>query len=89
MIIAAACKIRINNNEVVLCGVRHGSIFEQLIQMGFSSDDFEIIEQGFVTHEDVFLNRVEALSHAIDCGQICSKLVHGRAFSELISKELW
>ncbi len=89
MIIAAACKIRINNNEVVLCGVRHGSIFEQLIQMGFSPDDFEIMEQGFVTHEDIFLNRKEALTHAISCGQICARLIHDNTFSELISEDLW
>ena len=27
MIIAAACKMLINNSEVVLCGVRHGDIY--------------------------------------------------------------
>ena len=89
MIIAAACKIRINDNEVILCGVSHGDIYVQLKQMGFKPDDFEELEQGFVTHEDIFLNRKEALTHAIDCGQICSKLIHDNAFGELISEELW
>lgn len=89
VIIAAACQIRINNNEVVLCGVRHGDIYNQLKQMGFKPDDFKELEQGFVTHKGTFLNRVEALSHAIDCGQICSKLIHDKTFSELISEDLW
>lgn len=35
MIIAAACKFLINGNEVILCGVRHGDIYEQLKLMGF------------------------------------------------------
>lgn len=89
MIIAAACKILINDSEVVLCGVRHGDIYRQLQLMGFRPNDFKELEQGFVTHEDIFLNRKEALSHAIDCGQICSKLLHDNAFGELISEDLW
>lgn len=35
MIIAAACKLLVNGNEVILCGVRHGDIYNQLKQMGF------------------------------------------------------
>ena len=89
MIIATACKMLINNNEVVLCGVRHGDIYNQLKQMGFTPNDFEELEQGFVTHEGIFLNRREALTHAISCGQICSRLIHDNSFSELISEDLW
>ena len=89
MIIAAACKMLINNNEVVLCGVRHGDIYNQLKQMGFKPNDFEELEQGFVTHEDIFLNRKEALTHAINCGQLCTKLLHENTFGELISEDLW
>ena len=86
MIIAAACKMLINNNEVVLCGVRHGDIYNQLKQMGFNPDDFEELEQGFVTHKNEFLNRQEAYNHAIECGQLSATVKdtinNGILFSE-------
>ena len=89
MIIAAACKMLINNNEVVLCGVRHRDIYVQLKQMGFEPNDFKELEQGFVTYKDIFLNRKEALIHAISCGQICIRTIPDKTSDELISEDLW
>ena len=97
MIIAAACKMLINNNEVILCGVRHSDIYTQLRQMGFKLDDFEELEQGFVTHKNEFLNRRDAYIHATNCGQLCESLrIEKNAIAEkcdripqLISEDLW
>ena len=97
MIIAAACKLLINDNEVILCSVRHGDVYKQLKSMGFKPDDFEELEQGFVTHKNEFLNRREAYLHAVDCGQICERLMHEKnaifeehdRIPQLISEDLW
>ena len=96
MIIAAACKMLINNSEVVLCGVRHSDIYIQLKQMGFKPDDFEELEQGFVTHTNKFLNRHDAYILASKNGQLCARIKHdkdkAREFGkipELISEDLW
>ena len=81
MIIASACKFLINGNEVILCGVRHGDIYEQLKLMGFKPDNVEELEQGFITHKN---------------GQLCARIKHekdkAREFGklpELISEDLW
>lgn len=97
MIITAACRLLIHGNEVILCGVRHGDVYKQLKSMGFRPDDFEELEQGFVTHKNEFLNRREAYLHAVDCGQLCEKLrIEKNAIAEeydripqLISEDLW
>lgn len=97
MIITAACKLQIKENEVILCGVRHSDIYKQMKSMGFKPDDFEEIEQGFMTHKNEFLNRRDAYIHATDCGQLCERLrIEKNAIAEgydripqLISEDLW
>ena len=93
MIIAAAIKFRINHNEVILCGVRHGDIFKQIELMGFKYDEDAIeIEDGFVTHTGNFLDRVSAYAHALYCGQLPAKIRYEREKDtnyKLISEDLW
>ena len=96
MILAAAIKYHIDktNEDVVLCGCRHGDIFVQLKGLGFDArKGYKELEQGFIDHKGNFLNRKEALQHAIDCGQICEKIADaktsGRDFPTLISEDLW
>lgn len=92
MIIASAIKCEIKGNQVVLCGVRHGDIFKQMQLLGFSPDDVEEAEQGFVDNHNNFLDRLQAFEHAKNCGQLCARLIHDKTESglkSLISEDLW
>ena len=102
MILAAAIKYRIEKTgkEVVLCGCRHGDIFQQLEALGFDpGNGYEEIEQGFINHRGDFLNRQEAFCHAYQCGQLSSKIYYKKnryigtkdaiKLPELISEDLW
>lgn len=73
MIICAAIKFKIlkTNREVVLCGMRHNDIFNNLYEMGLRpNEDYIEIEQGFINHHHRFLSRQEAYIHAVECGQL-------------------
>ena len=97
MILASAIKYYIEKTgkEVILCGARHGNIFEQLEQLGFEPrKGYREIEQGFIDHKNNFLTREEAYEHAKICGQICEKIIHDRESScvggkKMISEDLW
>ncbi len=97
MILASAIKYHIEktNEEVILCGARHGDIFTQLKKLGFEpKNDYEEIEQGFIDHHNNFLTRKEAFEHAKEIGQLSSKIVYDRehdgvGHTNLISEDLW
>lgn len=44
-------------------------------------------QQGFLTHDDTFLDRYEAMDHAIACGQLPPEAKE--ACAELYSEDLW
>lgn len=94
MIIAAAVKILSmkTGEEVVLCGLRHGNPFEQIKGLGLTKADFKELCQGFIDHEGKFLDREEALEHAISCGQLSwevRNLKKDFAHPSLFSEDLW
>lgn len=98
MILAAAIKFHIveTNEDVILCGARHGDIFKQLKQLGFKpKDGYVEEEEGFIDHHNNFLTRPEALEHAHQCGQLSSKIYYERIGGNhiggvnLISEDLW
>lgn len=95
MIVCAAVKLHIDKTgeEVILCGVRHGHCFQQLPVLGFEPrKGYEEIEQGFVTHDNRFLNRKEALAHAVVCGQVSGNIAgeyYREEKKELFSEDLW
>ena len=97
MILAAAIKYKIESTgkEVVLCGARHGDIFVQIEGLGFDPHNgYEELEQGFIDHNNNFLNRKEAFEHAKACGQLANKIVYEREHGgcgglNLISEDLW
>ena len=97
MILAAAIKYKIESTgkEVVLCGARHGDIFNQLEALGFKArKGYEEIEQGFIDHHNNFLTRKEAFEHAKMCGQISANTIYDREHSNhfgksMISEDLW
>lgn len=95
MILASAIKFYIDktDEDVVLCGLRHGDIFRQLKALGFEPQKgYKEISQGFITDKGEFLDRKRALDHAMDCGQINSigdlKYIREDKI-ELFSEDLW
>ncbi len=72
MIICAAIKVRFVRAdkiiEVVIPGLRHGHIWELMADLGVPAKREEI--EGFIDHTGAFLDRYEALAHALVCGQL-------------------
>jgi hypothetical protein len=72
MIICAAIKIQMDNVEhrtIVPCR-RHGDGFKIIKDLVQSRTAFKEIAQGFIDDKGNFLDRKEALIHAIKCGQL-------------------
>ena len=55
--------------ELVICGHRHGNCLAVISQLGARWFHCKEI-QGFINHKGDFLDRKEALSHALECGQL-------------------
>lgn len=73
MIICAAVKFHIDetDSDVVIPCLRHHYAFEIIRDLGFEpKTGYKELEEGFITHENKFLNRTEAYHHAINCGQL-------------------
>lgn len=73
MIICAALLVQVEglkHTTIVPCR-RHGDGFQILQDLGYApKTKYKVVEQGFITHKGEFLNRSEALSHALECGQL-------------------
>lgn len=87
MITRAAVQIedlRRNTIMTIPCH-RHCDAFAIMKEFGYEPHkDYAIVEQGFLTETGLFLNRVQAMKHARECGQ-----VNTTEFSELYSEDLW
>lgn len=74
MIVRAAIKYLLHpgdiGREVILPLHRHGDGGKILKALGFKTDDFKILEQGFLTDTGEFLDREAAAEHAYECGQL-------------------
>lgn len=78
MIVCAAIKV-INeelygvkldkSEELIVCGHRHGDCWEVISQLSARWAGRKKIE-GFINHKGEFLDRVDALTHARECGQL-------------------
>ena len=67
---------------------RHADAFYIISQFIDADEiDKQRTEQGFLTHEGLFLNRHQALQHAIACGQLPPDI--NRECDELYSEDLW
>lgn len=96
MIQASAIKFHIDTTDadVVLCGLRHNSIFNQLLYLGFKPNDgYKVIAQGFITDKGEFLNRADAFEHAFKCRQLTYAAITRETSRdgtrELFSEDLW
>lgn len=67
---------------------RHADAFYIISQfVGASEIDKPRTEQGFLTHEGKFLDRYDAMQHAIACGQLPPDA--DKECKELYSEDLW
>ena len=73
MIICAALKVQVeglNHVTIVPCW-RHGKGFEILQDLGYApKTKYRVVCQGFINHKGEFLDRKEALTHALEIGQL-------------------
>ena len=94
MIICAAIEIIANNQagtSEVICGRRHGDCYRIIKNLSDFWLGAKKIE-GFLTHEDEFLTRKEALQHAFQCGQLSQTArwaIEDQLREELESEDLY
>ena len=71
MIVCAALLIEMKatNEQVVIPCFRHGFGYEMLNNLCLKGK-YTLIEEGFITHANRFLDREEAYAHAKFCGQL-------------------
>ena len=77
MIICAALKVQVEglDHETFIPCVRHGDGFKILEDLGYApKTKYKVIEQGFLTHKNTFLNREQAYGYAHDFGQLPATL---------------
>lgn len=95
MIICAAMKIQVEGLDhptIVPC-IRHGDAFRILEDLGYApKTKYKVLEQGFLTQDNLFLNRHEAHRYAYEIGQL-SAIVRSRhsamGYDELFSEDLY
>ena len=95
MIICSAVRLHIDetDKDVVLCGVRHHDIYEQLKDLGFEPNKgYSRVMDGFVDSGGIFRTRTESLIYAIQVGQVNANIRNEYAKGtkvELFSEDLW
>jgi hypothetical protein len=91
--IASACVIihtkeEYGDREITIPCHRHADAFYIISQfLGYKEVDKSRTEQGFLTHDGTFLNRYDAMQHAIACGQMLPE--DAERCAELYSEDLW
>lgn len=95
MILCAALKIKDKSfpfNEIIIPCIRHGlgySMLNTLVDNRYGMND---CVEGFVTTDNVFLNRKDAYIHAEKCGQLCLTAIMNKQNNgedELYSEDLY
>jgi hypothetical protein len=91
MIICAALKVQVeglNHTTIIPC-IRHGQGFVILEDLGyFPKTGYKVLEQGFLTQDNAFLNRREAMEHVLEIGQLPATL-RKYCGDELYSEDLY
>lgn len=88
MIVCAALKVQVEglDHHTILPCIRHGDGFKVLEDLGYvPKAKYKVLEQGFITHNNLFLNIKQAYGYAYDFGQLPATLrkhVGGELYSE-------
>ena len=78
MLICAALLMQVEglDHTTILPCRRHGDGFQILRDLGFAQKTkYRVISQGFIDHNGNFLDRIEALEHAKQCGQLTATTI--------------
>ena len=95
MIVCAAIKIefeddRCHRKELIVCGHRHANCFEVIHELNKTRTISQV--QGFINHKGEFLDRKEALAHALEIGQLSQTHVDFQTehhINEMFSEDLY
>jgi len=72
MIICAAIQVQFERKgrkvETVIQGLRHANCWETMAVLGIPAERMEV--EGFIDDKGHFLDRCDAFSHALECGQL-------------------
>lgn len=89
MIASAAVKIRVCKDHKVYSFIfpchRHADVYYILERFGLP---YKVLEEGFLTDEDKFLDRYDAATHAYECAQLVETMEEPR-ITCLFSEDLW
>lgn len=95
MIVCAAIKIefeddRCHRKELVVCGHRHANCFKVIHELNKTRTISTV--QGFINHKGEFLDRKEALAHALEIGQLSQTHIdyqRDNHINEMFSEDLY
>lgn len=95
MIICAALELQIEGlsyTTIVPCW-RHGKGYEILRDLGYQAQrKYKVKTEGFINHKGEFLDRKEALAHALEVGQLSATnrwYQEDHNINELYSEDLY
>ena len=92
MILCAAISFKHNEKAYVIPCIRHHYGFALMHQLGFELREIRSVTQGFLTSDNVFLNRREAYIHAKNWKQISPTVIadhDAKGLKELFSEDLY
>ena len=95
MIVCAALEVQVEglDHTTILPCWRHGKGYEIIKDMGYvPKTQYKVLRDGFINHKGEFLDRKEALSHALECGQLSATHRYYREdhnINELYSEDLY
>ena len=94
MIMCAAIKFRYKDSDsyIVMCGCRHADVYEQMRDVNIDKITICDITEGFLKTGNEFLDRKQALWHALECGQLSANDRYKKKqenIDELYSEDLW
>jgi len=86
-IVSAAVKIydKKQEKEIIMPCHRHCDAFQILKEFGYRRSDYDILDQGFLDRNYIFLSRVEAKIAARENSQLLEDTTDKRLYSE----DLW
>lgn len=85
-LITSAIKYTNGNGHTILFGLRHHNCIAQYCDLGFRSNGYREVEQGFYTNKNRFVSRAEAKEIAIKAGQLRRNATISKT---LTSEDLW
>ena len=83
-VIAAACKVLVEDNILVFTAKRHVDIWEKF---HFDNIKYKSITDGFWTNKDRFVNRIEAKKIAVAANQLIVPIEE--TYPGLFSEDVW